>query len=225
MTLNDKRLYTILSHVATWSVLFLLPMTFGPHNFPIILLPTAPVVAIFYLNYTWMASLYMDDHIAAGFGIQYGFYNAHFKAPRVSYTREENRLFTASSDSAGTWSSNAYMHTISIPLHFTFYPFANNHKFNLQLEMIPQFSFGHKLTQIYNRESTEMSINATYERDLPYSLFNLSTRLSINYKTFGLYAEYGITPTSRNIGFDNMTISPHNICVGIRINILELGRD
>ena len=170
-------------------------------------------------------SLYMDDHIAAGFGVQYGFYNAHFKAPRVSYTREENRLFTASSDSAGTWSSNAYMHTISIPLHFTFYPFAKNHKFNLQLEMIPQFSFGHKLTQIYNRESTEMSINATYERDLPYSLFNLSTRLSINYKTFGLYAEYGITPTSRNIGFDNMTISPHNICVGIRINILELGRD
>ena len=65
MALNDKRLYTILSHVATWSVLFLLPMTFGPHNFPTILLPTAPVVAIFYLNYTWMASLYMDGHKAS----------------------------------------------------------------------------------------------------------------------------------------------------------------
>ncbi|MBR2212616.1 MAG: hypothetical protein IJ896_14430 [Fibrobacter sp.] len=40
----------------------------------------------------------------------------------------------------------------------------------------------------------------------------------------GIYAEYGITPVCRNIGFDNTTITPHNVCVGLRINILELGK-
>jgi len=169
-------------------------------------------------------SLYMDDHIAAGFGIQYGFYNTPFKSPKVSYSSETNQLFTATSDSAGTWNTNAYMHTLGIPLHFTFYPNPHKHKFNLQLELIPQFSFGHKLNQNYTREGNDLTINNNYTRDLPYSLINLSTRLSINFGTLGLYAEYGITPTCRNIGFDNTTISPHNVCLGLRINIFELGR-
>ena len=170
-------------------------------------------------------SLYMDDHIAAGFGIQYDFYNVPFKSPRVSYSSEANRLFTAASDSAGTWTTHASMHTIGIPLHLTFYPNPQRHKFNLQLELIPLFSFGHKLEQNYSREGSDLTINSNYTRDLPYSLINLSTRLSINYGTIGFYAEYGITPTSRNIGFDNMTISPHNVCVGLRINLFEMGKN
>ena len=170
-------------------------------------------------------SLYMDDHVAAGFGIQYGFYSPQFKSPLVSYSANDNRLFSATSDSAGTWNTAAFMHTVGIPLHFTYFPIPKKHGFNLQLELIPQFSFGHKLQQYYIHETTDLTINNTYTKDLPYSLLNLTARFSINYGSLGLYTEYGINPISRNIRFDDNTISPHYVCVGIRINIFELGRD
>ena len=169
-------------------------------------------------------SLYMDDHIAAGFGIQYGFYSPEFKSPLVSYSANDNRLSTANSDSAGTWRTAAYMHTVGIPFHFTYYPILTNHHFNLQLELIPQFSFGHKLQQYYTHETTDLTINNTNTKDLPYSLFNLTARFSINYGTLGFYAEYGINPVCRNIGFDNSAFSPHYVCLGVRINIFEMGK-
>ncbi len=169
-------------------------------------------------------SLYMDDHFAAGLGLQYGLYTTLFKSPLVSYSNDANRLFTATSDSAGTWVTTAYQHTLGIPLHLTFYPLAKKHIFNLQLELTPIFSFGHKLNQNYSRQSSDLTINNNYTRDLPYSLFSLSSRFSINFGPLGIYAEYGITPVCRNIGFDNTTITPHNVCVGLRINLLELGK-
>ena len=54
----NKPLYTILSHVATWLVLFLLPMSFRPLQFPASLVPTMAVVAVFYINYFWMTPYY-----------------------------------------------------------------------------------------------------------------------------------------------------------------------
>ncbi|MBQ9864888.1 MAG: hypothetical protein IJM33_06060 [Bacteroidales bacterium] len=169
-------------------------------------------------------SLYMDDHIAAGFGIQYGFYSPQFKSPLVSYSASDNNLSTATSDSAGIWNTSAYMHTVGIPLHFTYFPFPKDHEFNLQLEFIPQFSFGHKLEQHYQHETANLTINNTYTKDLPYSLLNLTARFSFNYGTLGFYAEYGINPISRNLKYDNNTISPHYACLGVRINLFELGK-
>ncbi|MBR3413273.1 MAG: hypothetical protein IKG81_11360 [Bacteroidales bacterium] len=169
-------------------------------------------------------SLYMDDHIAAGFGIQYGFYSPQFKSPLVSYSASDNSLSTATSDSAGIWNTSAYMHTVGIPLHFTYFPIPTRHRFNVQLELIPQFSFGHKLEQHYQHETANLTINNTYTKDLPYSLLNLTARFSINYGTLGFYAEYGINPISRNLKYDNNTISPHYACLGVRINLFELGK-
>ena len=60
----NKRIYTILSHLATWAVLFLLPMTFERLQFPARLLPTIGVIAVFYINYSWLARLYMKGHKA-----------------------------------------------------------------------------------------------------------------------------------------------------------------
>lgn len=170
-------------------------------------------------------SFYMDDHMAAGFGVQYEYYGTVFKSPLVSYSASDNRLFTATSDSTGSWSSSTHVYTIGIPLHFTFYPFANRHKMNLQLELLPQLSFGHSLVQEYQHDTPDLYIHNTYTRELPYSLLNLTARLSINFGTLGLYAEYGINPISRNIGFDNYTFSPHHACVGLRVNIFELAKD
>lgn len=55
--------YTLLSHLATWGVLFLFPMTFRQLDFPLSLIPTATVVALFYLNYMWVTPrYYMQGH-------------------------------------------------------------------------------------------------------------------------------------------------------------------
>lgn len=50
----SRRHYRALSHVATWGVLFLLPMTFRQIEYPLSLLPTAAVVIVFYLNFLWL---------------------------------------------------------------------------------------------------------------------------------------------------------------------------
>ena len=55
--------YTILSHIATWGVLFLLPMTFRRIEYPLSLIPTVAVIGIFYLNYLWLTPrYYMQGH-------------------------------------------------------------------------------------------------------------------------------------------------------------------
>ena len=55
--------YTILSHIATWGVLFLLPMTFRRIEYPLSLIPTMVVIGIFYLNYLWLTPrFYMQGH-------------------------------------------------------------------------------------------------------------------------------------------------------------------
>ena len=55
--------YTILSHIATWGVLFLLPMTFRRIEYPLSLIPTVVVIGIFYLNYLWLTPrFYMQGH-------------------------------------------------------------------------------------------------------------------------------------------------------------------
>lgn len=56
--------YTILSHIATWGVLFLLPTIFRPLEYPVTLIPTAAVIVLFYVNYIWLAPLHMKGHRA-----------------------------------------------------------------------------------------------------------------------------------------------------------------
>lgn len=52
----NKRIYTLLSHFTTWVVLFLLPMTIRQLEFPAMLVPTIGVIAVFYINYSWLTS-------------------------------------------------------------------------------------------------------------------------------------------------------------------------
>ena len=56
-------LYIALSHMATWLVLFLLPMSFRSLQFPVSIIPTAAVIIIFYINYLWLTpQIYMKGH-------------------------------------------------------------------------------------------------------------------------------------------------------------------
>ena len=64
--MKKSRVYTILSHLSTWAVLFLLPLTFafGRLQFPARIVPTMGVVVIFYIHYFCVARFYMEGHKA-----------------------------------------------------------------------------------------------------------------------------------------------------------------
>ena len=56
--MTKSHLITLLSHLATWGVLFLLPMTFRQVDYPLSLIPTTAVIAVFYLNFLWLTPRY-----------------------------------------------------------------------------------------------------------------------------------------------------------------------
>ena len=63
--MNRQRIYTLLSHLTTWGVLFLLPMTIRQLEFPAMLVPTIGVIVAFYINYSWLTPhFYMKGHKA-----------------------------------------------------------------------------------------------------------------------------------------------------------------
>ena len=64
--MKKLRIYNVLSHIATWAVLFLLPLTFtfGRLQFPARLVPTIGVVAVFYIHYFGVATFYMKGYKA-----------------------------------------------------------------------------------------------------------------------------------------------------------------
>ena len=64
--MKKHRLYNVMSHIATWAVLFLLPLTFtfGRLQFPARLVPTIGVIAVFYIHYFCVAKFYMKGHKA-----------------------------------------------------------------------------------------------------------------------------------------------------------------
>ena len=61
----NQNFYTTLSHIATWCVLFLLPMTIRWQDYPNTLIPTAAVIMVFYLNYFLTPRYYLKGHKAA----------------------------------------------------------------------------------------------------------------------------------------------------------------
>ena len=60
----------IMSHLATWIVLFLIPVTISPIPFPYQLLPVGAVVALFYMNFFWLTPYhYMKGRILFCWGV------------------------------------------------------------------------------------------------------------------------------------------------------------
>jgi hypothetical protein len=167
-------------------------------------------------------SIYMDNHIAAGIGVGYTMYNNEFKHPLVDYSTHDNLLFYGTSDLPGVWTTTTTTMSLGVPMHFIFYPDESKHSINMRLEVIPQISIIQIINQNYTYEQGGVSTNANYTRDLPFSLFNLTTRLSLNYGLLGAYAEIGLVPLSRNLSFLGNNISPHNFALGVRINLFDM---
>ncbi len=167
-------------------------------------------------------SIYMDNHIAAGIGVGYTMYNNEFKQPLVDYSTHDNSLFYGTSDLPGVWTTTTTTMSLGVPMHFIFYPDKSKHSINMRLELIPQISIIQIINQNYTYEQGGVSTNANYTRDLPFSLFNVTTRLSLNYGMLGAYAEIGLVPLSRNLSFLGNNISPHNFALGVRINLFDM---
>ena len=67
---KNQHYYTILSHIATWCVLFLLPLMFRKLEYPIILLPSIIVIILFYFNYFWLTPrFYMNGRKVFCWGV------------------------------------------------------------------------------------------------------------------------------------------------------------
>ena len=178
----------------------------------------------FFGNATWQFSysLYMDNHIAAGIGIQWSQSPYTFIKPNVTINRSngELNLEYLSSDLPGTWKSDIYTSSIDFPLHFTFYPYAKKHTFNMQLELIPQLYFARTLNRTYTHTETDESVNTRYSKDIPLQLFQLRTRFSVNFGMIGAYAETGLTPLLKNLNVpDESSITPYHLAFGVRLNL------
>ncbi|MBQ6684390.1 MAG: hypothetical protein IJM74_09840 [Bacteroidales bacterium] len=178
----------------------------------------------FFGNEGWQFSysLYMDDHVAAGIGIQWSQQQYTFIKPNVTINRSNGdlNLEYLSSDMPGTWESTIYTSSIDFPLHFTFYPSAQKHTFNIQLELIPQFNFARTLARTYKHIENDESVNTRYSKDIPLQLFQLKTRFSVNFGRIGAYAETGLTPLFRSINLpDGNPITPYHFAFGVRLNL------
>ena len=178
----------------------------------------------FFGNATWNISysLYMDNHIAAGIGIQWSQSPYTFNKPNVTINRSngELNLEYLSSDLPGTWKSDIYTSSIDFPLHFTFYPYAKKHTFNMQLELIPQLYFARTLNRTYTYTENDESVNTRYSKDIPLQLFQLRTRFSVNFGMIGAYAETGLTPLFKRINIpDENAITPYHLAFGVRLKL------
>lgn len=167
-------------------------------------------------------SLYMDDHIAAGIGAGFTVNNNTFNHPHLDYTNGNNSLIDCSSTLPGKWITTATTFSLGVPLHFVFYPNKTKHWINMQVELIPQIAIMQYLNQNYTHEQDGFATDANYRRDLPFSLFNLTTRFSLNLGMIGAYAEANLLPLSRDLHYMGNSIAPHNIAFGVRLNLFEL---
>ncbi len=175
-------------------------------------------------DYSWQFdySLYMDNHIAAGLGIEWGANMYRFATPLMSggFQGDDYILQVGSSELPGTWKTNANAMYLALPLHFVFYPNAKKHSFNFRLDLLPKINIASRMVQEYKHVSDDVTEERNYYRDMPFNLFNLNTRLSANLSFLGVYAEMGVTPLFHNVKkADGSAFNPFHMSVGLVLNL------
>ena len=187
-----------------------------------------PIKAIFGNDMGWQISysFYMDDHIAAGVGAELHANLYQFLQPNVAFSSLQNTPTMNYFDTpagGGTWTSIINTASVDLPMHFTFYPNAHKHTFNLRLELIPQFTFFSTHSRSYNFQQNEEEVVTTYTKDIPVNRFQLKTRLTFNYGLLGAYLEAGLTPLFKDLNInDRSVIDPYHFAFGLRINLFNL---
>lgn len=166
-------------------------------------------------------SLYMDDNIAAGIGLQWS-QNRYKYSKLIGFDESDEyplgyNFMILTGGFLGYGKSDIYSSSIDFPIHFTFFPNKEKHSFNIQLELIPQLNFICDLNENYSRTLNEESIDVLYSKSMLYHLLQLKTRFSINFGIIGAYAETGITPL---LNYPNERYSlPFHLAFGLRLNL------
>lgn len=178
-------------------------------------------------DYSWQLdySLYMDNHIAAGFGVEWGGNMYRFATPLITggYQDGDYIIQVGSSELPGAWKTSANTMYLALPLHFVFYPDARNHSFNFRLDLIPRFNIESKLVQEYINSSNDVTETRQYYREMPFNLFNLNARLSANLSLLGVYAEMGVTPIFHDVKkADGSSFNPFHMSIGVVFNLFDL---
>ena len=178
-------------------------------------------------DYSWQLdySLYMDNHIAAGFGVEWGGNMYRFATPLITggYQDGDYILQVGSSDLPGAWKTSANTMYLALPLHFVFYPNARKHSFNFRLDLIPRINIESKLVQEYINSSNDVTETRQYYREMPFNLFNLNARLSANLSLLGVYAEMGVTPIFHDVKkADGSSFNPFHMSIGVVFNLFDL---
>lgn len=173
-------------------------------------------------------SLYMDDRIAAGIGLQWSQNRYKYDQRCYSYFLDEHSLFShfihipvdLSAIPLKSEKSEIYSSSIDFPIHFTFYPNKDHHSFNLQLELIPQLNYICAIYYNLSYTQDNESLHVNYSRDMPFYLLQLKTRFSINFGIIGAYAETSLTPLYKVTDFrDKEFRIPYHLAFGVRLNL------
>ena len=167
----------------------------------------------------------MDNHIAAGFGVEWGGNMYRFATPLISggYQGDDYIIQVGSSDLPGAWKTSANTMYLALPLHFVFYPNARKHSFNFRLDLIPRINIESKLLQEYINSSDDVTETRQYYRDMPFNLFDLNARLSANLSLLGVYAEMGVTPIFHDVKkADGSSFNPFHMSIGVVFNLFDL---
>ena len=178
-------------------------------------------------SYSWQLdySLYMDNHIAAGFGVELDGNMYRFATPLITggYQGNDYIIQVGSSELPGAWKTSANTMYLALPLHFVFYPNARKHSFNFRLDLIPRINIESKLVQEYINSSDDVTETRQYYRSMPFNLFDLNARLSANLSLLGVYAEMGVTPLFHDVKkADGSSINPFHMSIGVVFNLFDL---
>lgn len=186
-----------------------------------------PIQGKFALDQGWQLSysFYMDEHKAAGIGVEYHTSNYQFLSSNTVFS-SENHGFSMDSyitSDAGTWTSHINTMSIDFPLHFIFYPNAQKHSFSLSLELIPQFYFYCTHSRTYTFQQNDEEVVNNYIKKLSFSRFQLKTRFSVNYGLLGAYIETGLTPLMKELNINNQyLVTPYHLAFGLRLNLFNI---
>ena len=187
-------------------------------------LNTLAVKSSFATNISWQFdySLYMDDHIGAGFGIEYGINNYGFSSPIVTGRLEGDNYYlgAGTSDLPGKWETSANELHLGIPFHIAFFPYAKKHYFNFRLDLIPRITIWGTQIQQYQYATDDVIEERKYERAIPFNLFNLTARFSTRISLLGFYAEANLLPIFKGVKLNDGTdYNPFHFAAGIVIDL------
>lgn len=143
-------------------------------------------------------SIYKDDHFAIGVGLGYKLSSYTFGDPYVTATTSEGGYtleapglpYGASSE----WETTLTNQSITFPIHFQYYPIADDHAFNLKLDLIPSFCFMSTLDQQYKSTNGNVTTQNRTTTKLAHNIFNCNLRFGINYGLIGAYVETSLLP-------------------------------